>query len=54
MPLSQRIWRPKSDIILKKHPTPAAAWSVEIIYQAVTAILSFLFLFYGKWQNKKL
>ena len=41
-------------IILKQHPTPAVAWSVEIIYQAVAAVLSFLFLLYGKWQNKKL
>ena len=41
-------------IILKQHPTPAVAWSVEIIYQAVAAVLSFFFLLYGKWQNKKL
>lgn len=41
-------------IILRSRPTPAVAWSVEIIYQGVTAVLSLLVLFFGKWQNKKL
>ena len=41
-------------IILQRRPSPAVAWSVEIIYQGVAAILSLLFLLYGKWQGKKL
>ena len=41
-------------VILQRHPSPAVAWSVEIIYQGVAAILSLFFLLYGKWQNKKL
>ena len=41
-------------IIYRSRPTPAVAWSVEIGYQAITAILSLLFLLYGQWQHKKL
>ncbi len=41
-------------VIIKSRPSPAVAWSAEIMYQGVTAVLSFLFLFYGKWQNRKL
>ena len=41
-------------IIMQRRPSPAVAWSVEIVYQGVAAILSLLFLLYGKWQNKKL
>ncbi|MBR2873194.1 MAG: MATE family efflux transporter [Lentisphaeria bacterium] len=41
-------------VIVKCRPTPAVAWSTEIMYQGITALLSLLFLLYGKWQNKKL
>ena len=41
-------------VIIRQRPTPAVAWSAEIMYQGVTALLCILFLLYGKWQNKKL
>ena len=41
-------------IVVKMHPTAAQAWSIEIVYQAVTALLAFLYLFYGSWRNKKI
>ena len=41
-------------IVVKLHPSAAQAWSIEIIYQAITALLSFLYLFYGSWRNKKI
>ena len=41
-------------IILKQRPSPAVAWSAEIMYQGITLLLSLLFLLFGKWQSKKL
>ena len=41
-------------IIVKQRPSPAVAWSVEIMYQIIKLLLSFAVLFFGKWQNKKL
>lgn len=41
-------------IIVKNHPTPAIAWTVEIIYQGFSAIFCLLYLFSGKWRNRQL
>jgi putative MATE family efflux protein len=41
-------------IIFKLRPSPAVAWSVEIMYQIIKLMLSFSVLFFGKWQSKKL
>jgi Na+-driven multidrug efflux pump len=41
-------------IILKQRPSPAVAWSAEIMYQGITLLLSLLFLLFGKWQSKKI
>lgn len=41
-------------IIIKNTPTTAEAWSVEIIYQATTALLCGAFMLSGRWRNKKL
>ena len=41
-------------IIVKQRPSPAGAWSVEIMYQIIKLTLSFFFLLFGKWQSKKL
>jgi Na+-driven multidrug efflux pump len=41
-------------IIIKHHPTPAQAWTVEIAYQSVTIIFCALYMLSGKWRNSKL
>ncbi|MBR2364429.1 MAG: MATE family efflux transporter [Lentisphaeria bacterium] len=41
-------------IIIRNRPTPAVAWSAEILYQASTALMCLLFLLSGKWKNKKI
>lgn len=41
-------------IIIKHHPTPAQAWTVEIVYQTVTIIFCALYMLSGKWRNSKL
>ena len=41
-------------VILKLRPTPAVAWSSEILYQSTTILLSLLYLTFGKWRQKKL
>ena len=40
--------------ILRLRPSPAAAWSVEIYYQTLTILFCILYLFFGKWKEKKL
>ena len=41
-------------IIIKQRPTPAVAWSSEILYQLTIAASCLIFLLSGKWKNKKL
>lgn len=41
-------------IIVKNHPSPAMAWTVEIIYQGFSAIFCLLYLLSGKWRNRQL
>jgi Na+-driven multidrug efflux pump len=41
-------------VIIRGRPSPAAAWSAEIIYQAVTAILCLFYFRFGRWREKRL
>ena len=41
-------------VIIKGSPSPAIAWTAEIVYQGVTALLCMLYFFTGNWRNKKL
>ena len=41
-------------VILKLRPSPAVAWSSELVYQTTTILLSLLYLTFGKWRQKKL
>ena len=41
-------------VILKLRPTPAVAWSSELVYQTTTILLTLLYLTFGKWRQKKL
>lgn len=41
-------------IIIRNHPTPAVAWSAEILYQSTTAVMCLIYLLSGKWKNKKI
>lgn len=41
-------------IIIRNHPSPAMAWTVEIIYQGFSTIFCLLYLLSGKWKNRQL
>jgi putative MATE family efflux protein len=41
-------------VIVRGNPSPAVAWSSEVLYQGITAILSFAFLISGCWKHRKL
>ena len=41
-------------VIIKMRPSPAVAWSSEILYQSTTALTCLAYLLSGKWKNKKL
>lgn len=41
-------------VVIKNRPSPAVAWSAEIVYQSVTAILCLFYLLFGNWRSKKL
>ncbi|MBQ7402037.1 MAG: MATE family efflux transporter [Lentisphaeria bacterium] len=41
-------------VIFCRKPSPAVAWSSEILYQSTIVLSCLLFLLFGRWQNKKL
>lgn len=41
-------------VIIKQRPSPAVAWSSEILYQSFIFLSCLLYLFFGNWRNKKL
>jgi putative MATE family efflux protein len=41
-------------VIIRHHPSPAVAWSSEILYQGFIVLSCLLYLFFGNWRNKKI
>ena len=41
-------------VIIRQRPTPAIAWSAEILYQAITLIFCLAYLLWGNWRCKRL
>ena len=41
-------------VIIKQRPSPAVAWSSEILYQGFIFLSCLLYLLFGNWRNKKL
>ena len=41
-------------VIIRHRPSPAVAWSSEIIYQGFILLSCLLYLLFGNWRNKKI
>lgn len=41
-------------VIIRRRPAPAVAWTSEIIYQSIAAVMCLLYLWFGNWRTKKL
>jgi hypothetical protein len=41
-------------VVIRQKPTPAIAWTAEILYQAITLLFCLAYLLWGNWRSKKL